>query len=161
PLLEFKDQFSEIFGQALMGSAKEELSFRVSALKGFLRLSTLRDYFQDNEIGLFVQYLDEILLNEESTGRDDLNKEAIAALAEISKYKPRLIMDITFPACVATLPDSDDGTSSNYLSTLDILAQISVEKDIFETLVRRLLSKLTILLQKEEPGSAAYPRAIL
>lgn len=161
PLLEFKDQFSEIFGQALMGSAKEELSFRVSALKGFLRLSTLRDYFQDNEIGLFVQYLDEILLNEESTGRDDLKKEAIAALAETSKYKPRLIMDITFPAFVATLPDSDDGTSSNYLSTLDILAQISVEKDIFETLVRRLLSKLTVLLQKEEPGSAAYPRAIL
>ena len=160
PLLEFKDQFSEIFGQALMGSAKEEMSFRVSALKGFLRLSTLRDYFQDNEIGLFVQYLDEILLNEESTGRDDLKKEAIAALAETSKYKPRLIMDITFPAFVATLPDFDDGTSSNYLSTLDILAQISVEKDIFETLVRRLLSKLTILLQKEEPGSAAYPRAI-
>ena len=161
PLLEFKDQFSEIFGQALMGTAKEELSFRVSALKGFLRLSTLRDYFQDNEIGLFVQYLDEILLNEESTGRDDLKKEAIAALAETSKYKPRLIMDITFPAFVAALPDSDDGTSSNYLSTLDILAQISVEKDIFETLVRRLLSKLTVLLQKDEPGSAAYPRAIL
>ena len=161
PLLEFKDQFSEIFGQALMGTAKEELSFRISALKGFLRLSTLRDYFQDNEIGLFVQYLDEILLNEESTGRDDLKKEAIAALAETSKYKPRLIMDITFPAFVATLPDSDDGTSSNYLSTLDILAQISVEKDIFETLVRRLLSKLTVLLQKDEPGSAAYPRAIL
>ncbi|EYE91839.1 MET18/MMS19 family protein [Aspergillus ruber CBS 135680] len=161
PLLEFKDQFSEIFGQALMGSAKEEASFRVTALKGFLRLSTLRDFFQDNEIGLFVQYLDEILLTEESVGRDDLKKEAIAALAEISKYKPRLIMDITFPAFVATLPDSDDGTSSNYLPTLESLAKISVEKDIFETLVRRLLSKLTILLQKEEPGSPAYPRAIL
>lgn len=161
PLLEFKDQFSEIFGQALMGSAKEEVSFRVTALKGFLRLSTLRDFFQENEIGLFVQYLDEILLTEESVGRDDLKKEAITALAEISKYKPRLIMDITFPVFVATLPDSDDGTSSNYLPTLEILAQISVEKDIFETLVRRLLSKLTILLQKEEPGSAAYPRAII
>ena len=31
PLLEFKDQFSEIFGQALMGAAKEEVSFRVTA----------------------------------------------------------------------------------------------------------------------------------
>lgn len=161
PLLEFKDQFSEIFGQALMGSAKEEVSFRVSALKGFLRLSTLREYFQENEIGLFVQYLDEILLNEESVGRDDLKKEAITALAEVSKYKPRLIMDITFPAFVARLPDFDDGTSSNYLPTLEILAQISVEKDIFDTLVRRLLSKLTILLQKEQPGSASYPKAIL
>lgn len=161
PLLEFKDQFSDVLGQALMGAAKEEVSFRVTALKGFLRLSTLRDFFQDNEIGLFVQYLDEILLQEESTGRDDLKKEAIAALAEISKHKPRLIMDITFPAFVATLPDEDDGTNSTYLSTLDTLAQISVERDIFETLFRRLFSKLTILLQKEQPGAIEYPRAIL
>ncbi|PYI03874.1 DNA repair/transcription protein [Aspergillus sclerotiicarbonarius CBS 121057] len=161
PLLEFKDQFSDIFGQALMGVIKEEFSFRTSALKGFLRLSTLRNYFQDNEIGLFVQYLDEILLKEESVGRDDLKKEAIAVLTEISKYKPRLILDITFPAFVATLPDSGDGPDSGYISTLESLAQISVEKDVFETLVRRLLSKLSILLQKEEPGSVAYPRAIL
>lgn len=161
PLLEFKDQFSEVLGQALMGAAKEEVSFRVTALKGFLRLSTLRDFFQDNEIGLFVQYLDEILLQEESTGRGDLKKEAIVALGEISKHKPRLIMDITFPAFVATLPDEDDGTNSTYLSTLDTLAQISIERDIFETLFRRLFSKLAILLQKEQPGAIAYPRAIL
>ncbi|KAJ5290987.1 hypothetical protein N7478_000238 [Penicillium angulare] len=161
PLLEFKDQFSDILGQALMGSAKEEISFRITALRGFLGLSTLRDFFQDNEVGLFVQYLDEILLKEESVGRNDLKKEAIAALAEISKHKPRLIMDITFPAFVATLPDEDDGTNSSYLSTLDTLAQISVERDIFETLFRRLFSKLSVLLQKEQAGSAAYPRAIL
>ncbi|RAH45596.1 MET18/MMS19 family protein [Aspergillus brunneoviolaceus CBS 621.78] len=161
PLLEFKDQFSEIFGQALMGAIKEEVSFRISALKGFLRLSVLRDFFQDNEIGLFVQYLDEILLKEESVGRDDLKKEAIVALTEISKHKPRLILDITFPAFVATLPDSVEEADSGYLNTLDVLAKISVEKDIFETLVRRLLSKLNILLQQEQSGSVEYPRAIL
>ncbi|KAL4925479.1 MET18/MMS19 family protein [Aspergillus undulatus] len=163
PLGEFRDQFSEIFGQALMGTVKEEVSFRISALKGFLRLSVLRGYFHESEIGLFVQYLNEILLKEESVGRGDLKKEAIAALAEISKHKPLLIMDITFPAFVATLPDFDDGTNSSYLPTLEILAQISVEKAIFETLVRRLLNKLMLLLQKEqtETSSAAYPRAIL
>ncbi|KAJ6129581.1 hypothetical protein N7512_002361 [Penicillium capsulatum] len=161
PLVEFKDQFSDVLGQALMGAAKEESSFRTTALKGLLRLSTLRDFFQDNEIGLFVQYLDEILLKEELAGRDHLKKEAITALAEVSKHKPRLIMDITFPAFVATLPDEDDGTDSTYLSTLDTLAQISVERDIFETLFRRLFSKFSVLLQKEKPGSSAYPRAIL
>ncbi|KAL2831768.1 RNAPII transcription regulator C-terminal-domain-containing protein [Aspergillus cavernicola] len=161
PLLEFKDQFSEILGQALMGTVKEEVSFRISALKGFLRLSTLRDFFHDSEIGLFVQYLNEILLKEESVGRAELKKEAIAALADISKHQPRLIMDITFPAFVATLPDFDDGTDTSYIPTLESLAQISVEKAIFETLVRRLLNKLSLLLQKGQPGSAAYPRAIL
>lgn len=161
PLLEFKDQFSDLFGQALMGSAKEEVTFRVTALKGFLRLSTLRDFFQENEIGLFVQYLDEILIKEESVGRDELKKEAISALAEISKHKPRLIIDITFPAFVATLPEEDEGSEALYLPTLETLAQISVERDIFETLFRRLFTKLSILLQKEQHGSVAYPRAIL
>ncbi|KAI2786031.1 hypothetical protein POX_h09796 [Penicillium oxalicum] len=160
PLLEFKDQFSDVLGQALMGSVKEEISFRVTALKAFLRLSILRDFFQDNEIGLFVQYLNEILLKETVTGRDDLKREAIAALTEISKHKPRLIMDITFPAFVATLPDESDGSDLTY-SPMDILAQISVERDIFETLFRRLFSKFTILLQKEQPGAVEYPRAIL
>lgn len=160
-LAEFKDRFSDIFSQALMGAPKEEMSFRVIALKGLLRLAALRGYFQDNEIGIVVQYVDEILLAEESTGRDDLNKECIAALAEISKHKPHIIMDITFPVFVAKLPDYDDGSSSKYLTTLERLAQISVEREIFDALVRRLLSKLTILLQKDQPGSAAYPRAIL
>ena len=161
PLLQFKDQFSDAFSQALMGAPKDEVSFRVTALKGLLRLSTIRGFFQENEIGLVVQYLDEILLKEESIGRDDLKRESIAALAEISKYQPRLIMDITFPAFIATLPGFDDGSKPDYLTTLENLAQISVERDIFETLVRRLLTKVTILLQKEEPGSPAYPRAIL
>jgi DNA repair/transcription protein MET18/MMS19 len=43
PLLEFKDQFSEIFGQALMGTVKEEVSFRISALKGSVRAVPQRD----------------------------------------------------------------------------------------------------------------------
>jgi DNA repair/transcription protein MET18/MMS19 len=161
PLRAFQDQFTDVFSQALMGTAKEEVSFRVTALKGLLRLSTLRNFFQDNEIGLFVQYLNEILLKEELVGRNDLKKEAILALAEISKYKPQLILDITFPAFMATLPEKDSRESLEYLTTLQNLAQISVEKDIFETLIRRLLKKLEILLQSDDFSTAAYPRAIL
>lgn len=54
PLLEFKDQFSDAFSQALMGAAKDEVSFRATALKGLLRLSTIREFFQENEIGLEI-----------------------------------------------------------------------------------------------------------
>lgn len=161
PLAAFKDKLSETFSQALMGTAKDEIFFRVTALKGLVRLSKIRNFLADNEIGLYVQYFDEILLKEEAQERDDLKKEAISGLAEISKYKPQLIMDITFPAFVATLPDSDVGEDSTYLTTLESLAQMSIEKDIFDTLVRRLLGKLDILLQTGISGSPEYPRAIL
>jgi DNA repair/transcription protein MET18/MMS19 len=161
PLVAFQDRLTEVFSQALMGTAKEETSFRITALKGLLRLSTLRGFFQDNEIGLFVQYLDEILLKEESAGGKELQKEATSALAEISKYKPRVLMEITLPAFMATLPDKDDGKNFSYLTTLETLAQISIEKDIFETLVRRLLNKLDLLLHDQGTSSPGYSRAIL
>jgi DNA repair/transcription protein MET18/MMS19 len=154
PLSAFQDQFTEVFSQALMGAAKEEISFRQTALQGLLRLSKIRNFFQDNEIGLFVQYLDEILLKEEAVGSGALKKDAVAALAELSKYKSNLIMEITLPAFMATLPDQDDETDLKYVTTLDTLAQISAQRNIFETLVRRLLNKLDLLLQ----GDTSHPR---
>ncbi|GAM33708.1 hypothetical protein TCE0_013f00813 [Talaromyces pinophilus] len=154
PLVAFQDQFTEVFSQALMGAAKEEISFRQTALQGLLRLSTLRNFFQDNEIGLFVQYLDEVLLKEEVVGSGALKKDAVSALAELSRYKSNIIMEITLPAFMATLPDEDDGTDMKYIITLDTLAQISAQRNIFETLVRRLLNKLDLLLQ----GDSSHPR---
>lgn len=156
PLTAFQDQFTEVFSQALMGAAKEEISFRQTALQGLLRLSTLRNFFQDNEIGLFVQYLDEILLKEEVVGSGALKKDAVSALAELSRYKSNIIMEITLPAFMATLPDQDDGTDLKYITTLDTLAQISGQRNIFETLVRRLLNKLDLLLQ----GDSSHPRYV-
>ncbi|EDN06215.1 conserved hypothetical protein [Histoplasma mississippiense (nom. inval.)] len=160
PLSPFEERLLEIFSQALMGSAKDETSFRLTSMQGLLRLSILRGFLQDNEIGLFVQYLDDILLTETS-GKPELRKAAIDALAGISEHKPRLIMDISFPALMAMLPDSDKGVDPAYLSILEILAQISIGKDIFETLVRRLLGRLEILLLPGNTSTSAYPRAIL
>jgi DNA repair/transcription protein MET18/MMS19 len=158
PLDPFHDKMQELFSQALMSTNKEEVSFRLVALKGLLRLASIRNYLQENEIGLIVQYLNEIVLVEESYGNDELKQEAIRGLAEISKSNPRLISDITFPRFMATLPDSDP-EATHYLTTLEGLAQISVEKELFDTLIRRLLSKLDVVLAGD--SRATYPRAIL
>lgn len=160
PLLPFKDSLSDIFNKSLTGSAKDETAFRLSAIKGLLELSTLRNYLQDNEIGLFVQYLNDIILHEASA-RNNLRKDAVQALAEVSKYKPNLIVDITFPALISTLPDSDTATDSQYLLILDSLAKISVEREVLNTLVKRLLSKLETVLQPGNQNSSAYAGAIL
>lgn len=159
PLDGFKDRLFELFSQALMSTATEELTFRIVALKGLVRLCMLRRYLQDNEIGLAIQWLDEIVLSDDSNGRDDLKNEAIRALVEISKIKPDLIMQITFPAFMAKLPDADPSGNKDYIITLEGLAQLSVEKAISDTLVRRLLNRLDAVLQYD--GPPAYPQAIL
>lgn len=159
PLKPFKQRLFELSSQALMSSAVDEVSFRVVALKALLRLCLLRRYLQDNEIGMAVQYFDEIVLLEDLSGKDDLKREAIQALVEVSRIKPNLIMDITFPALMAKLPDSSPPHSRDYLVTLEGLAQLSVERYVANTLIRRLLNRLDIVLQNE--GSSAYPQAIL
>ena len=159
PLEPFKERLFELNSQALMGSAAHEVSFRVVALKALLRLCLLRRYLQDNEIGMAVQYFDEIVLLEDRSGKEDLKREAVQALVELSRIKPNLIMDITFPAFMAKLPDSSSSDDRDYLTILEGLAQLSVERYVADTLFRRLLNRLDIVLQNE--GSSTYPNAIL
>ena len=159
PLDSFHDGLFELMSQALMSTTKDEVSFRIVALKGLLRLCLIQGYLKDNEIGMAVQYFDEIVLEDDPNGRDDLKNEAIQALVEISKVKPHLIMDITFPAFMARLPDSSPDEKIEYLITLEGLAQLSVEKSISDTLVRRLLNRLDVVLQTG--GSTTYPQALL
>lgn len=159
PLVPFKDRLFELFSQALMSSPSEEVTFRIVALKGLLRLCQVRNYLQNSEIGMVVQYLDEIVLAEDPSGREDVKDEAIQALVEISNSKHHLIMDITFPAFMANLPDQSTKDQTDYVVTLEGLARLSVEKSISDTLIRRLLSKLETVLQNDGQGS--YARALL
>lgn len=159
PLVPFKDRLFELFSQALMSTATEEVSFRVVALNGLLRLCQIRNYLQNSEVGLIIQYLDEIVLAADPDGRDDVRNQAIEALVAISRFKPNLIMDITFPAFMAKLPDQPPNDHEDYIITLEGLARLSVEKSISDTLIRRLLNKLEIVLQTD--GPANYAQALL
>lgn len=159
PLGSFKDHLFEVSTRALMSTAPEEVSFRVVALKILLRLCMLRNFLHNNEIGMVVQHFDEIIFGYNSNGRDDLKKEAIQGLVKISRFKPNMIMEITFPAFMARLPDSCRSDDRSFLVTLEGLAQLSTEKFVSDTLIRRLLNKLDVVLQND--GPPVYPQAIL
>lgn len=159
PLEPFKDRLYEMYSRALMSSGREETSLRLVAVKGLLRSVELRNYLDGDEIGMVVQYLDDVLLDEDIQDQEELKNETIEALTCISKLKPRFIMDITFPAFMATLPDCDRGMPKRYLSCLEVLARLSVEEHVFEVLLRRLLNRLDVVLQNE--STADYVCAIL
>ena len=159
PLEPFKDTLFEIFSQALMSTAEQEISFRVVALKSLLLFCCLQDYLQDSEIGMAVQYFDEIVLSENTLGRDDLRNAAIQALIDISRIKPAIILEVTFPAFMAKLPDSMPMDNVDYKITLEALARISTEPSTSDTLIRRLFSRLDVVLSTSVPLS--YPQAIL
>jgi DNA repair/transcription protein MET18/MMS19 len=89
-----------------------------------------------------------------------------------------LILDITFPAFLAELPDSETverldasiKVRKGYKEILAALAQVSTERAIFEALLRRLFSKLDIVLSSTTALRALlmvatttimYPHAII
>ncbi|KAK5948129.1 hypothetical protein OHC33_010877 [Knufia fluminis] len=148
-LAEFKDRLLAIYSRALMSTVREEVSYRLAAVRGLLLLAEQWQLLDENEIGLVVQHFNEIVLDEESYGRDELKQRAMQALAQISQFKPRLITDITFPKFIARLPDDEAQAagSKDYRSVLEGLAEISVGRDLLETLIRRLLNKLDLLVQ--------------
>lgn len=159
PLSPFKDRLFELFGKVLMSTPREEVSLRIVALKGLLRFCQIRNHLQDGEIGLFVQYLDELILTEDSAKRDEVRDEAITALVELSRLKPGLITNITFPAFLAKLPDEPKEASANEIITLEGLARLSVERPIADTLIRRLLNKVENVLRSN--GPASYTQGLL
>ncbi|KAI5816584.1 RNAPII transcription regulator C-terminal-domain-containing protein, partial [Pyronema omphalodes] len=160
PLQEHREKLFEIYSQALMGSNKDETSFRQTAMRGLGKLSNIRKFLEESEIGMVVQYLDEIALGAEE--KEEVKDEALQNLREISKFKSNLIMQITFPAFMARLPDSEEESKTEnkpYLDTLEALAKLSFERPVFEVLLTRLLNKLEVVLNS---GSGPeYPCAIL
>ncbi|KZZ92016.1 DNA repair/transcription protein [Ascosphaera apis ARSEF 7405] len=160
PLAEHRDQLLDVLSSALMGSAQDDIPFRVTALRGFLQLSTIPHLLLDSEVELFVKHINDILLLE-SIDKPQLKKEAVAALSVLSASRPTLIINLTFPALISVLPDQEDSAKKQEYSTiLDSLAKISVEKTVFETLVRRLLSKFNIAIHANET-SGEYPSMLL
>ncbi|RPA91136.1 ARM repeat-containing protein [Choiromyces venosus 120613-1] len=159
PLTEYTDKLFEIYSQALMGSSREEMSLRITALKGLVLLCRIRKLFQENEIGMVVQYLDQVSL--EVGGKGEIKELALQGLKDISKIKPNLIMDITFPAFMAQLPDSENevNPSKPYTATLEALAKLSLGRSVFQVLLTRLLNKLDVVLRGK--SGPMYPRAIL
>lgn len=158
PIGRFKDRLFELASSALMGGSVQETSFRVAAVKLLFRLSFLRYFLKESEIGAIIKYLCELVLSEDQDGRNDLKKEAIQAINGISKVRPNLVKDISIPEFISRLPDSQTDRN-DYLVVLEAIAQLSAEQSIAHTLARRLLNKLELVLK--QGSSSAYPRAIL
>lgn len=82
------------------------------------------------------------------------SRKVLSAIADLAKTKPQLILDIAFPAFLAELPDSEISEKrdasirqrKSYKAILAALAQFSSERAIFEVLLRRLFSKLDVVL---------------
>lgn len=66
PIMGIKDDLFEIYSKGFLGSGSEETTYRLAALDGFRKLSSLRGILSNNELGIVVQYYDDVALRDEN-----------------------------------------------------------------------------------------------
>ena len=66
PIMLVKDDLFEVYSKGFLGSSSEETTYKLTALEGFRKLLSLRGILANNEMGIVVQYLDDVVLRDEN-----------------------------------------------------------------------------------------------
>lgn len=158
-LAKFSGQALETMSNAVTTVPLKEVSFRLVALDGLLQLVRIRGLLDDDEASSIIKVFYEVVIKEESHGRDEMKSAAIQGLVDLAHQKPQLVVDKAFPAFMAELPDTDTDSSAAYVPVLEAFAKLSSEDKIFDTVVLRLRNKLNTAVH--QGASSTYIQAIL
>jgi DNA repair/transcription protein MET18/MMS19 len=158
-LQDFTTNALETLNAALSAASISQVSYRLVLLDALLQLAKVRSLLQDNQISSIISLFDNIVIAEESYGRDELKAAAINALVEIAHQKSQLVINKSFPDFLARLPDKDESGPETYLPVLEAFAKLGSEDKVFGTVVLRLKNKLYAAIHQR--ASATYIQAIL
>jgi DNA repair/transcription protein MET18/MMS19 len=158
-LVQFRDQALGVMLQGLETAPIKEVSFRLVCLDGLLQLSKARQLLGDEDVGRIIQLLHNIVIHEESHGKDEVKEAAINGLVEIAHQKPQVVVDKAFPAFLAQLPDTDADGSRAYITILEAFAKLAGEEQVFNTVLLRLKNKFGAAVQ--QGASSEYIVALL
>jgi DNA repair/transcription protein MET18/MMS19 len=158
-LLESAPKALEVLKSALSVALISQVSYRLVLVDAVLQLAKVRALLQDDQISSIIALFDDIVISEESYGKDEVKSAAINALVEIAHQKSQLVINKSFPEFLGRLPDKDEDGSTAYLPVLEAFAKLGSEEKIFGTVVLRLKNKLYAAIQ--QGASPNYLQAIL
>lgn len=143
--------------RALINAPKAEVSFRLVSLTGLVHLTTIRGLLSETEVDRCVDAVTDIVLHERIEGHGDIQPQAIDTLIKLAHTVPSVVRERTMPGFMVELPEVP--SDSSYTPTLEALAKLSSEREIFDTVVLRLKNKLNGARQQGAPRS--YQQALL
>lgn len=136
PLAQHKDRFFGIFESCLVASNEYNL-LRLSGLTGLKLMILSKGYLESNEVGLAVQSINKILLDEQD---EELRSAALEALRVTSQINSKYINELTVPSLIDRLPESTDG-NTNYLHVLYALRVLSPVPSVYKHAMPLLIKK--------------------
>jgi DNA repair/transcription protein MET18/MMS19 len=158
-LIQFREKALGVLLSGLETAPISGVSFRLVCLDGLLQLSKSRGLLTDEDVGKIIQLLHNIVIHEESFGKDETKAAAVNGLVEVAHQKPQVVIDKAFPAFMAQLPDTDVDGSKDYLTVLEAFAKLANEETVFDTVMLRLKNKFSSAVSQN--ASSDYLVALL
>jgi DNA repair/transcription protein MET18/MMS19 len=155
----FSSQALDLVTGSLSSLPIREVSFRLTLLDALLQLAKVRGLLTDDQVSKVISILNQVIITEESYGKDEMKAAAINGLVEVAHQKPQLVIESAFPAFMAKLPDRDEGGPEAYVPILEAFAKLGGEDKVFDTVIVRLKNKLNSAIQQK--SSIIYLQAIL
>ncbi|CDK26221.1 unnamed protein product [Kuraishia capsulata CBS 1993] len=163
-LFQYKSEILMLLTRSLGASLKVEVSLRCLAIKTIGKIVNLKSLLNLEEGKLLVQSLTEVLLEDDNPNTFGV---AVGGLKEVARIRPSLIVEVTLPQLLALLPDeettkfqaSSNKCIDNETKVLQVIAEISENKEILDVVMIRILSKMSVLLKSST--SVSDVRAIL
>lgn len=153
PLIQHKDRFFGIFESSLMASNEYNL-LRLSGLTGLKLMILSKGFLEPNEVGLAVQSINKILLDEQD---EELRAAALEALSITSRINSKYINEITLPSLIDRLPEtSKDRNPSSYLHILHALRVICPVPTVYKHAIPLLIKKFDTVCEKDDQPSYAH-----
>ncbi|SMQ46281.1 unnamed protein product [Zymoseptoria tritici ST99CH_3D7] len=157
-LQSFADEALTAMLRALSSAPKAEVSFRLTALNGLSQLVAIDGVLSGEEITRVVDAVNSVILHEHIEGHGDIKSDAISGLVTMAHSVPAAIRDQAIPAFMVELPDVPEEQSA-YGPVLEAFAQLSVEQQVFDTIVLRIKNKLSAAKYQHAP--VKYQRDLL
>jgi DNA repair/transcription protein MET18/MMS19 len=153
----YRDELTAMYMGVARDTQCDDKQFRVAAMQGLAKLLRQPHFLERDSVDSYVQFLAGVVL-ETADLEEPVRKEAIKALQECAVMYSSLVIEKAFPVLLAALPDVLEGeaTFADKLAVLQALGDIGSRGMLMQTLFRRLLSKLDIVVRANESQKYAH-----
>ena len=147
----YRDELTAMYMGVARDTQGDDKQFRIAAVQGLAKLLRMHQFLEKGNVEAYVQFLSEVVL-ETSDVKDPVRREAIKALQGCAVVYYSVVIEKAFPVLLAALPDVLEGDEAvaEKVAVLGALGDIGSRGMLLETLFRRLLSKLDIVVRANE-----------
>ncbi|KAI8372565.1 Dos2-interacting transcription regulator of RNA-Pol-II-domain-containing protein [Choanephora cucurbitarum] len=155
PLVDYKDRLFGIFEACLIASNEYNL-LRLSGLRGLRLMILSTGFLESNEVGLAVQSINTILLNEQD---DELRMAALEALETTCQTDSKYINELTLPSLMQRLPEIP--TDTRYMDALHVLKVLVPVPTVYQTAMPLLINRFDTACEQDQAYALALSGTLL